>query len=200
MNEFVRFINLPQPPEWVILAAKEEILNKNNSPEIFDLSPITSPCEPAETITINNKIFHYGEFYTHNFSNKLIEWFKHSLPSGIIPNGALVTKGNLWPHQDMNVQWSINYIIEPGGDNVETYWCQAQGMELRPGYYGLPYWRHHTGLQEVYSCQLPVKKWFVIPVDIVHGTRNQTGDRISLSAKLSTSKFKILQKIYEFTY
>jgi hypothetical protein len=45
----------------------------------------------------------------------------------------------------------------------------------------LSYWRLRTDLNLVHVEIIPVGQWVVIPTHIVHGTKGQTSDRISIT-------------------
>lgn len=201
MNEFVTFLNLPALPDWFIDSSKKIILN----PDILWPNPyaedVFNRADPAETVTINDKVFRYGEFYHHELTPLHNQWFVKHIANNIPnPQIGIVTKGDLWPHQDYKCEWSLNYIVDTGGDNVETYWSQERGQPLRPGWKNLAHWRYHKELDEVYSTVVPAKKWVIMPVDIVHGTRNQTSDRILFAIKITTAQANALKENYEFTH
>lgn len=201
MHDFVTIVDLPQPPEWFVQAARAELLNDGkNSPEIYRNSLLTAQCRAAETVTINGKVFHYGEWYPRLLSDRLNAWATKTLPFGLRLAGFVVTKGDMWPHTDVHGTWSLNYVIDAGGDNVETYWSKADDEDLRPGKREISYWRDHSGLQEIYSYRFPERHWVMFPVDIVHGTRNQTGDRVALTVKLSQDQYQFLKHTHELAY
>lgn len=201
MNDFVTFLDLPPLPDWFVDSGKKlirqsDLLSPNPYADDFINRAI-----PAEVVTINDKTFYYGEFYHLGLTELHNKWFASRFGKEIPPPCvAIVIKGDLWPHQDFKQEWSLNYIIEAGGDNVETYWCQERGNALRPGWKNLQHWRYHKELDEVYSFRLPAKRWVLIPVDIVHGTRNQTGDRILFAIKLTTAQASDLKEKYESSH
>ena len=195
MNEFVTHINLPQLPTWFLESSKKIALNLDlSSPGGYD-DNFTNRAEPAETVIINDKTICYGEFYHQSLTPMHHQWFaKHVSKDIPCPQVVVTTKGDLWPHQDFHAEWSLNYVIDAGGDNVETYWSQERGQEIHPGWKPLSYWRYHQALDEIHAEKIPVGKWLLIPVDIVHGTRNQTSDRIALTVKLTTEQVTLLKK------
>jgi len=195
MNEFVTRINLPQLPTWFLESSKKIALNLDRSSPSEYNDNFTNRAEPAETVIINGKTLCYGEFYHQSLTSMHHQWFAKHVSNDIpCPQVTITTKGDLWPHQDFHAEWSLNYVVDTGGDNVETYWSQERGQEIRPGWNPLSYWRHHPALDEIHAEKLPVGQWLLIPVDIVHGTRNQTSDRIALSVKLTTEQATLLKK------
>ncbi len=197
MSEFVTYINLPQLPTWFVDSSKKIALNLDLSSPGAHNDNFTNHAEPAETVVINGDTFQYGEFYHQPLTPIHHQWFaKHVSNAVPCPQVVLTTKGNLWPHQDFRAEWSLNYVIDAGGDNVETYWCQERGQAIRPGWKPLSYWRYHTELDEVYAEKIPTHQWVLIPVDIVHGTRNQTSDRIALTVKLTSQQSDLLKQEY----
>lgn len=195
MNKFVNFLDLPHPPSWFLKSARHLILSTDHSsPQAYD-DPVIKNCLPKETVNIQGKQVHYGEFYRTNLPHPLQDWQAKNFPVKSTLEIILTTKGDLWPHQDYKVQWSLNYFIDAGGDNVETYWSQEHGNALRPEWKPLVYWRYNQNLKEVHSEVIPINQWVLIPVNIVHGTKNQTSDRIGLATKLTDQEaMEIMQQ------
>jgi hypothetical protein len=172
------------------------ILSKDHSsPQAYD-DPIIKNCLPEEKVVIQGKEIHYGEFYHVELPQQIQDWQTKNFPVKKMLKAILSTKGDLWPHQDYMAQWSLNYFTDAGGDAVETYWSQEHGSDLRPGWKPLTYWRYNQNLKEVHSEIIPMNQWVLIPVDIVHGTKNQTGDRIALAAKLTDQEAMDLVQQY----
>lgn len=196
-EEFVKFVNLPPLPGWYIKSARDLILaNDNSSPSAYVNDPIVNLAKPAETVEINNKIFHYGNFFRQKLGNIHHQWAAKHLPNIPDLNVVLVNKGDLWPHQDYQCAWSLIWVVDAGGDDVETYWSKPKDGLLRPEYQDLLYWRYYTGLEEIHSECIPVGKWAIIPVNVVHGTKNQTGDRIIITTKITQQQYEEIIKDY----
>jgi hypothetical protein len=197
MNAFVTHLNLPQLPPWFLKSSKQIVLDLDlSSPNSYN-DGFTNYTQAAETVTINEKTIRYGEFYHQSLAPIHHQWFSKHVSKDIpCPQVIITTKGDLWPHQDFHAEWSLNYVIDAGGDNVETYWLQERGQEIRPGWKPISYWRYHKELDEIHVEKIPVGQWVLISVDIVHGTRNQTSDRISLSVKISAEQAARLTQEY----
>lgn len=197
MTEFVTYLKLPPLPSWFLKSSKQIALDLDLSSPTSYSDNFTNHARPAETVTINKKTIQYGEFYHQSLTPIHYQWFSKHISNNIpCPQVTITTKGDLWPHQDFHAEWSLNYFIDAGGDNVETYWSQERGQPLRPGWKPLSHWRYHKELDEIYVGKIPVGQWVLIPVDIVHGTRNQTSDRIALAVKLTTEQANLLKKDY----
>jgi hypothetical protein len=180
--QFVTKINLPSPPAELIESAVRIMQNNNNT---LNSNDFTAGQSPAESILVGNEIKNYGEHYFVVLPEQHQLWAKENIGS-FLDNRTLkvgmTTRGDLWPHQDYQHNWSLNYVIDPGGTSVETYWAQEQGCSLIPEKRkSLSYWRLRTDLNLVHVEIIPVGQWVVIPTHIVHGTRGQTSDRISIT-------------------
>ena len=197
MSEFVTYINLPPLPGWYVKSARDLILaNDNSSPSKYVDDPIVNLARPAETVEINNKTFHYGNFFRQKLGIVHHKWAANNLPSLPELTVVLVNQGDLWPHQDYQCAWSLIWVIDAGGDNVETYWAKPKDGLLRPDHQDLLYWRYHNGLEEVHSESIATGRWAIIPVDVVHGTKNQTSDRIIITTKITQQQYQELVKNY----
>jgi len=197
MNEFVTYLKLPSLPSWFLDSSKKIALSLDLSSPTSYSDNFTNHEQPAETVTIDDKTFHYGEFYHQSLTPIHHQWFAKNISKDIpCPQVTITTKGDLWPHQDFHAEWSLNYVIDAGGDNVETYWSQERDQQIRPGWKPLSYWRYHKDLTEIHVEKISTAQWVLIPVDVVHGTRNQTRDRISLSVKLSAEQANLLKQEY----
>jgi hypothetical protein len=181
--QFVTKVNLPSPPAELIESAVRIIQNNNNTLDPTNVLNIGQ--SPAEKVLVGNEIKNYGEFYSVVLPNQHQLWAKENI-GPFLGNQtlkvAMTTRGDLWPHQDYQKNWSLNYVINPGGASVETYWAQEQGCSLIPEKRkSLSYWRLRTDLNLVHVEIIPVGQWVVIPTHIVHGTKGQTSDRISIT-------------------
>jgi hypothetical protein len=100
------------------------------------------------------------------------------------------------PHTDGGPrQYILNYLIQAGGEAVETQWWQEAGEDLiRPG----------TPLQFPFTDQLELVKstvfevgsWSALYGKVIHSVTNVTGKRIALSIAISKEEFAKLKEQY----
>lgn len=194
--EYIVKLNLPRPPDEIISHARDTILN--HSKQLDQGLVLTQGQDPAETVTVGGEVRHYGEHYVTPLSQQYQGWFKQhipELPLDVLLKVSVTTKGSLWPHQDYKRNWALNYVIDLGGDAVETYWAQQQGLPLRPDFRPLRYWRLRPDLDILHREQLPSHTWMILATDIVHGNRGQTGDRITITTAIDDdTRLKLLRK------
>lgn len=83
------------------------------------------------------------------------------------------------PHTDQYRRWHLMYIIDQGGDNVETVWYQEHNK---------PIWRdehlypsNYNNLKELHRAVLPANTWIFFNSRIIHDVQNITSTRQALT-------------------
>ena len=133
-----KFLDLPEVPEDLILPV-EEVLQLEN---IFG----------GET----------KNYTIHECQDELREYLKELFPECEKFRYQTLIKG-VPVHKDRGRTTAINYIIETGGDNVQTIWYEED--------YTTP--THHV--------VLPKKKWHELQVDLYHTVENIEERRFAIT-------------------
>jgi hypothetical protein len=146
------------------------------------------------------------ESYRYWISDEFDDWVKtHAQqdPRGcginIFSGGALVA-----PHVDASRFYNIQYILETGGDNVETVWYREKGKDvLRPDLKGNFNLKDtiddYSRVEEIDRVQFPVGKWVCLNVGILHAVENMQGPRVAIHLSRQTApdhlKYTFISKI-----
>lgn len=151
----------------------------------------------ANTVQETNQ--HRGVYRRYPVSNDILEWCQQNILASIKNNfkiGIQVFNGQPeFPHTDgsRGVK-ALNYLIDTGGDNVETVWLQEAGCEItRHRGYVVP---ANTTLQELCRVSFVQYTWQVVQTDIIHTVENITRPRIALSIGLEEEEYsRIIQTL-----
>ena len=98
------------------------------------------------------------------------------------------------PHIDDQTNELLYFILQEGGDNVETVWWQENGCEIeRPDklptldYYDTAV-NDYNKLTEIDRIKIPAGVWVRMNTMILHSVENITGVRIGLSIRYQVAQ------------
>lgn len=127
------------------------------------------------------------ESYRYWISEEFEDWIKIHVQESIKGCGINVFDGGklVAPHVDANRNFAIQYILETGGDNVETAWYRQKGKDItRPDI------RHvfdldkivldYDQLEELDRICFSTNTWVCINTSILHAVENLKGRRMAL--------------------
>jgi hypothetical protein len=190
MSFFYTFLDLPDPPTSVI----------DQAYKAYDEQKRIGFCEtnlhdlPGHK-EYRNRSVKYKDGNSVNSVESIRFWISKEYDDWIIENVQPEVKGcgvNIFergplvaPHVDANRNYQIQYLLETGGDSVETAWYQEKGKEvLRPDI------RHvfdldklvldYNDLVELDRVVFPKHKWVCINTNIIHAVENIESRRMSL--------------------
>jgi len=141
-------LNIPKIPEHLILPLEETLELEN----IFE--------GDSDNYTIHNVQKELKEYLQPLFPNYSL--FRYQTMINEIP-----------VHVDGSRDFAINYIIDPGGDNVHTVWYEEDRI---------------TSTQDV---KFPAQQWHEIQVNLYHNVTGITGRRYGITIAHRTIDNKI---------
>ena len=95
------------------------------------------------------------------------------------------------PHVDNSRQYSLNYIITAGGDNVLTNFYQETGKAVERDY-TYKFVTDYRNLNLIDSVQVPAGRWILVNTRVIHSITNLKTQRNSIQISLdSNNKFII---------
>jgi hypothetical protein len=142
----------------------------------------------------DGKILSSCSYITANAQHELLtSWFAENLPEFAdlkriyqIQTSCSPTGGTHIVHSDWGRIFGLNYIVDPGGDNVLTSWYKEKNKPLRR--LKLSGNRQtdsgavdYNNLELLESVNFEKHKWYLLATDILHDVDNITGSRRSLS-------------------
>ena len=89
------------------------------------------------------------------------------------------------PHVDATRSYTLIYLLEAGGDCVETVWWRQPGFpivreDLRCNFDPKDIISDYNQVVEVDRVQVPLKKWICVNSAILHSIENITSPRIAI--------------------
>ncbi|MBI33463.1 MAG: hypothetical protein CMD98_06325 [Gammaproteobacteria bacterium] len=137
---FVEYLDIPTPPTYKNLKEVEEL------PNHFQYK-------------------HEENFYsTHYCELELKLWLMNTFPEGKSFNYQRIGDG-LPVHTDVDRNECINYLIRPGGEQVETVWFD-------------------DNYQEIHRECIEPNRWHKLKVDVLHTVEGVTDKRLSITVGL----------------
>jgi hypothetical protein len=114
---------------------------------------------------------------------ELVEWLKENISDSIKLAGVQVISSDVPLHCDKR-KWALNYIIEPGGDNVSTGFYKLPGQSvLQP-----PGSRYAFARDEEELCVTSFKtnEWHILNTNVLHKVAGITGKRVAITIGLNS--------------
>jgi hypothetical protein len=207
MNLFTyAFLDLPNPPNSIIDQAYRAYEEKKK----IGFIETTLHDVPGHKEYRNRSVrFRDGSYinsiesYRYWISEEFENWINVHVQENTKGCGVNVFDGGklVAPHVDANRNFAIQYILETGGDNVETAWYRQKGKDItRPDI------RHvfdldkivldYDQLAELDRICFPINTWVCINTNILHAVENLKGRRMALqiSRQDAPDHIKYLQK------
>jgi hypothetical protein len=93
----------------------------------------------------------------------------------------------IWPHSDgPRGEFVLSYLIDEGGDNVETHWYKIKDRELV-----LPPATHYVAIKNIdliHQVRLPLGRWILNDARVLHSVSFMTRPRIAITIGLMESE------------
>lgn len=201
-SELFCLCDLPQLPANIKLAvcqavAKGLVDNSNvqflNRPKSeTELAGFTT----STAFTIGGVEYTRSKYRRFFVSSEVEQWVRDNISADCSEISAqYIGEGAAFsPHTDGGPrQYILNYLIQTGGDAVETQWWQEEGEDLiRPG---TPLQFPYTDkLKLIRSTVFDVGSWSALYGKVIHSVTNLTGKRIALSIAISKEEFAKLKE------
>jgi hypothetical protein len=184
------FLDLPDPPKSVIdqafLAYEEKKKIGFIETNLHDI-PGHKEYRNRAVRFKDGSYINSIESYRYWISEEYDDWIKTHVQEetkgcgiNIFESGKLVA-----PHVDANRNYVIQYILEAGGDNVETAWYRQKGKDIIRSDI-----RHvfdlnkivldYDHLEELGRICFPARTWVCLSTNILHAVENLIGRRLAL--------------------
>lgn len=174
-------LDLPHPPQELI-----DSVDFNRKPEKMEIGihnkrNLSNWCGRSFKAGVNVRTKHpaFDTWVRHNITNEIVD-------AGV--NYITIDDNTERPvssgaHVDVIRKFTLIYLLEPGGPNVETLWWRELGYELvRP-----PGTQVEDGnmLQKVDGVQIQKGKWTLIYTQVLHSIENIYKPRIAFQVSLN---------------
>lgn len=113
---------------------------------------------------------------------ELAEWLQQQGVSGFedLSVQTIEQGQTLGPHTDSWQSCKLFYLLEPGGDRVETIWYKQRGHSVIREKWLLI--EDTVDLEEVHRMVIPPRQWGLINVQIIHEVKNMRSRRNTVVA------------------
>lgn len=204
-SSFFCLCQFPALPEnisnLVVTSAIEGVANGKNT-QFITRSSITPEQVKAfnstRQLVLNNKIYKRAYYRRYDTDDQVAIWIRENITPNFSQVGSQIIYdgGAFSPHTDGGPrEYILNYLIDPGGTNVETQWFIESGKDLqRPGD-ALQY-PDPSSLKKVKSTCFPKGSWSLLYGKIIHAVAGVDGQRVQLSIALPKEEFKRLKDLY----
>jgi hypothetical protein len=196
--------NFPELPKNISVAvslAVEQGLKHGNNIQFLSRpwsDTETQGFNSSRTFRINDSEYSRATYRRFTVSDNVVNWVHENIwPECGEISAQYIGDGQAFsPHTDGGPrEYILNYVVDAGGDAVETQWWQENDHDLiRPG----------TPLQFPFTDNLTLvgstifkpRSWSALYSKVIHGVTNLTGKRVQLSIALSTKEFAKLKERY----
>lgn len=199
MNEFFSICDLPQPPADVVAEIVVAIQNNNDLQFTVRKTMTDHHLKVIHTSTnfrVGGEEYSRAVYRRYNLGKLTDEWIRDNITTEYSQMGgqAMFDGGAFFPHTDGGPRrYILNYLIDTGGDQVETRWYQEPGH----GVYreGDPLqWPGDSTLKLIHTEIFPEKSWTCLFGKVIHSVVGLTRPRMQLSISFSAEEFLKLKE------
>ena len=198
-NDLFCICNMPLPPAGVVAEIVASIQN-DNDPQFTIRKSITDQqlkvIHNSTHFSVNKEKYSRAVYRRYNLGRLTDEWIRDNIASEYSQMGSQVMhRGDaFFPHTDGGPRrYILNYLVDAGGDAVETRWYQEPKYGLyREG--DAMQWPDRSNLNVIHSEIFPVKSWTCLFGKVIHGVVGLTGPRMQLSISFSAEEFLKLKE------
>jgi hypothetical protein len=135
----------------------------------------------------NKNLIKTAVFTKYAIPQNVIEWIENNIIDEYFDIGVTYTQHGEehLPHTDLYREYSLIYVLSPGGNNVITCFYSDGHEPLRKPNGTQP--QNLDNLIEIDSSAIPCQTWTLLNSRVIHGVKNLTGTRIMIG--VSFKKF-----------
>jgi hypothetical protein len=177
--------DLPTPPDEFLALANQHAEAKTWG---VDLHGLHQKYADRVVLKDGEKVgftFHYYQQLNEEFT----KWCQDNIHPDAFDCGVRFCDGNrgpyLAPHTDIKRDIAIMYLLDPGGEDAETFWYQEEDQDIVRG--RKVHANDYSKLSIVDSVKFPTNTWVILNTLILHGVENVTGVRTALQLSANTN-------------
>jgi len=198
-KDFFAICDMPLPPAGVVAEIVTSIKNDNDPQFTLRKSITTQQLKAIHTsshFTVGQERYSRAIYRRYNLGKLTDEWIRDTIASEYSQMGSQVMhKGDaFFPHTDGGPRrYILNYLVDAGGDAVETRWYQEPRFPLyREG--DAMQWPDSSDLTVIHTEIFPVKSWTMLFGKVIHSVVGLTSPRMQLSISFSAQEFLKLKE------
>lgn len=191
------FLELPDPPQSIIDSAYRALENPSEQDRVNKLRQLTGYSEyQYRTITRpDGTTFTTAGTHRYWISNEFEDWVRKHFQQE--PNGCGISIFDqvgpaLAPHVDASRNFVIQYLLDLGGENVETVWYREKEKDLlrpdlRSNFDPNVTIDSYDRVEEIDRIKFPLGKWVCLSANILHSVENVERPRIAIQISRDTA-------------
>lgn len=203
MFTWIQLDNLPSVPQQFIDQAFAVAQTADAEAEShFKLISNDSSKVFKRKLLIDGKEYPTRHQWSGELSKDWEDWVRTNIISSFINTGVRVSVGpedTTWhgAHSDgykgppRKFVYKLYYLIEPGGDNVDTVFYKEVGQPVERTEEQAQFINDYSQLEVVDKVRLPLRKWVLLNTSILHGVENVTGPRTNLVVGIEKQQFNV---------
>ena len=198
-NDIFCICDMPLPPSGVVAEIVASIQTDNN-PQFTIRKTVTDRqlkvIHNSSHFFVGKEKYSRAKYRRYNLGKLTDEWIRDNIASEYSQMGSQVMRNGdaFFPHTDGGPRrYILNYLVDAGGNQVETRWYQQPGYNLyREG--DAMQWPDNSNLNVVHAEIFPVKSWTMLFGKVIHGVVGLTSPRMQLSISFSAEEFLKLKE------
>ena len=187
-SQYYRSTNLPPLPKWI----QDRVMTVDTKNNELWLNPQTPEYADRKLHRCDGSYKQAQMFKRYNIGPDVRKWALENISNKIIDCGMSITtdfenRNIVGPHADKTRNYTLLYVLDAGGDNVETvFWQEQDHPEVRDRGTGpLDY----NLLTKLDSIVIPERHWIVIHSQVVHSVENLHHQRIAFQCSFDEKVF-----------
>jgi len=190
------FLDLPDPPQSIIDAAYKVLEDPSEQDRVNKLKQLPGyGAYQYRTITREDgTTFTTAGTHRYWISEEFEDWVREHFQQD--PKGCGISVfdqvgPSLAPHVDASRNFTVQYLLDCGGDNVETVWYREKGKDivrpdLRSNFDPNATINSYDRVEEIDRIKLPLHCWGCLHANILHSVENVERPRIAIQISRDT--------------
>lgn len=166
---------IPAPPQWLIEQAYEKI-NACMLDPLQKHGVLLTRNNIQEYSSGDNSLYFSGDHDATEWAKSNIDPKINDIRAFVALNYQDISKWSQGPHTDSTRTHTLIYLLDAGGDNVNTVFYKEQGVDnIDRGLRYRP--TDYTNLDPIASIELKVNTWTLLNATVLHSVENLSRPR-----------------------
>jgi hypothetical protein len=190
------FLDLPEPPQSIIDAAYQVLddVSKGTKVNNFHPKPGYTKYQHREIVRPDGTKFRTAGTHRYRISDEFDDWVRDYFQQEPTNCGISIYDSmgpSLAPHVDTSRNYTIQYLLDLGGSNVQVIWYREKDKpllrpDMRSNYDPSITINDYTKVEEVDRTTLPLRKWACLNAAVLHSVENVEYPRIAIQISRDT--------------
>jgi hypothetical protein len=190
------FLDVPPPSQSIIDAAYDALSNIDDVNRVNKLKQLPGYSEYQYRTITREDGTKFKTAGTHRYwiSEEFENWVREHFQQEPIGCGISIfdqVGPSLAPHVDASRNFVIQYLLDLGGDNVETVWYREKEKDilrpdLRSNFDPEKTINNYSQVEEIDRTRFPSNQWVCLNANILHSVENVERPRIAIQISRDT--------------